>query len=113
MKEIKAIVQPFMVEHVLDALAKLPGLPGLTVSQVIGWGKTRAVDAEDRIHETGHTFARKTKLEVVVVDEMAETIVDAIVDAAHTGKTGDGKVFVTDIAETVKIRTGDKDNDAV
>lgn len=62
MREIKAIIQPFMLEGVLRALAAIERLPGLTVSQVMGWGRSRAADAEDRITHAGHAFANKTKL---------------------------------------------------
>lgn len=113
MKEIKAIVQPFMLQHVLDALAALEDLPGVTISEVTGWGKSRAVNAEAPVQEAGHALARKSKLELVVRDAMADDVVDAIVRAARTGKPGDGKVFVYDLSRAVKIRTGERDDAAV
>lgn len=108
MKEIKAVVQPFMLEHVLDALAALQGLPGVTVSQVIGWGRSRAVGVAKPVREAGHAFAPKSKVEVVVPDELVAPVVDAIVQAARTGKPGDGKVFVYDVADVVQVRTGER-----
>ena len=113
MKEVKAIIQPFMLEHVLDALSALDDLPGVTISQILGWGKSRSVDAEHPVYEAGHAVAAKTKVEIVVPDEWAERVVEAIAQAARTGKPGDGKVFVYDVAEAVKIRTGDRGEPAL
>lgn len=113
MKEIKAIIQPFMLEHVLDALAAIEGLPGVTISEVIGWGKSRAAGAHRVVREAGHGFARKSKVEIVVRDAMVERVVEAIVRAARTGKPGDGKVFVYALSDTVKIRTGERGEGAI
>jgi nitrogen regulatory protein P-II 1 len=107
MKEIKAIVQPFMLEHVLDALAAIEGLPGVTISEVSGWGKSGATNAQRPVREAGHAFARKSKVEIVVPDAVVDRVVDAIVQAARTGQPGDGKVFVHDLTDAVKIRTGE------
>lgn len=108
MREIKAIIQPFMLENVLRALAAIDELPGLTVSQVLGWGQSRAAGAEDPVFEAGHAFARKTKLEVVVRDELADLVVAALVEAARTGRAGDGKVFVSEIGRAIRVRTGEE-----
>lgn len=113
MKEIKAIVQPFMLDRVLEALAGVEALPGLTVSHVQGWGKSRAADARNRSSPGGHDFAAKVKVEIVVADELAGTVVDVIALAARTGNVGDGKIFVIDVADAVKIRTGEHGEDAV
>jgi len=113
MKEIKAIIQPFMLSRVCEALGRIEGLPGLTVSTVMGWGKTRAVGARDTVQEAGHTFARKTKVEVVVPSALADEVVDAIAKAAHTGNVGDGKIFIHDLSGVVKIRTGERDEVAI
>lgn len=107
MKEIKAIIQPFMLEKVLHALDGLSDLPGVTVSQVLGWGKERAEAIADPVQEAGHAFARKTKLEIVVADELAPQVVRTISESARTGRPGDGKIFVSDLKETIKIRTGE------
>ena len=115
MKEIKAIIQPFMLESVCDALRKIDGLPGLTVSQVMGWGQGRAANVADTVQVAGCgcTFARKTKVEVVVPSHLADAVVDAITSAAHTGNVGDGKIFVHDLTDVVKIRTGEHGESAI
>ena len=113
MKEIKAIIQRFMLGDVCDALEQIEGLPGLTVSEVLGYGKSRAAGVEDPHEEQGRSFAKKTKLEIVVTDEMASVVVDAIARAAHTGKPGDGKVFVSEVQEVVKIRTRERGPSAI
>lgn len=113
MKEIKAIIQPFMLGDVLHKLEGVEALPGVTVSQIAGWGKTRARDAEEVTVEAGHRMARKTKVEVVVPDELAETVVAAIATAARTGRVGDGKIFVSTVEESIKIRTGERGEGAV
>jgi len=113
MKEIKAIFQRFMLGDVCDALEQIEGLPGLTMSEVLGYGKSRAVGVENPHEEGGRGFAKKTKLEVVVTDEMAPVVVEAIARAAHTGKAGDGKVFVYEVQEVVKIRTLERGPSAI
>ncbi len=112
MKEIKAIIQPFVLERVCDALREIEGLPGVTVSQVLGWGKSRAVGARDTVQEGGVAFARKTKLELVVPAALAARVVTAIESAARTGNPGDGKIFVYDVEEVVRIRTGERGTEA-
>jgi nitrogen regulatory protein P-II 1 len=109
MKEIKAIFQPFMVESVLRALDAAGDLPGITLSEVRGWGTTREADPPGVALDDGHAFASKTKLEIVVSDEMAPRVVETIVKAARTGNPGDGKIFVYDVAGVVKIRTGERE----
>lgn len=113
MKEIKAIIQPFMLDDVLCALEQIEELPGLTLSEVRGWGRSRARNATDIIPVGAHQFARKIKLEIVVPDRIAEGIADAIGRAAHTGKPGDGKIFVYDVQKTVRIRTGEREDAAL
>jgi len=113
MREIKAIIQPFMLEPVLRALAGIGDLPGLTVSQVIGWGRSRMDDPEHTVDEAGHAFAKKTKLELFVPDSLASRVVEAIVRSAHTGRPGDGKVFELEVLRAVKIRTGHEDDAAL
>lgn len=107
MKEIKAIIKPFMLQEVLDAPTTLDELPGLTVSHVIGWGKSRGANVKDPVHEGGHSFAKKIKLEIVVPDEDAPSVEQAIAVAAQTGRPGDGKIFVYDVRRVLKIRTGE------
>ncbi len=99
MKEIKAIIQPFMLSHVISALREIEGLPAVTVSEVQGINVERGV----------HDPVTKTKLEVMVSDDLADTVLRTIQAHAHTGKSGDGRIFVIPIEETVKIRTGEND----
>ena len=99
MKEIKAIIQPFMLHHVLDALHAIEGLPAVTVSEVDG------ISVKSGRYET----VKKTKLEIMVADELADAVMGAIQAHAHTGKSGDGRVFAIPVEETVKIRTGERD----
>lgn len=113
MKEIKAIIQPFMLERVLNALEAMEELPGVTVSQVLGWGRARGAGVAEPVHEAGHAFARKTKLEIVVPDEVVPRVVQSIVEAARTGRAGDGKIFVSDVEEVVKVRTGETGETAI
>jgi nitrogen regulatory protein P-II 1 len=107
MREIKAIIQPFMLDEVLFALEKVDDLPGLTLSAVQGWGRSRARNANDIVAIGEHHFARKMKLEVVVPDSLADIVADTITRAARTGKPGDGKVFVSDVRKSIRVRTGE------
>ena len=113
MKEIKAIIQPFRLSKVCEALRQIDGLPGVTVSQVLGWGKARAAAARDTAQEDGCAFARKTKIEIVLPSALVDEVVDAIVLAARTGNVGDGKVFVHEVSDSVKIRTGEHGEAAI
>ena len=113
MKEIKAIVQPWMAQHVIDALKAMPDVPGVTVSEVKGFGKDRAENAEDKVVESSIGYAKKTKLEIVVPDHMLEPVLAVICEKAHTGRIGDGKVFVYSVEDVVKIRTGQRGEAAI
>ncbi|NHZ73332.1 MAG: GlnB [Nitrospirae bacterium] len=113
MKEIKAIIQPFMLEQVLHALAAIRELPGVTVSEVTGWGKARGKGVSDAVSEAGHSLAKKTKLEIVVADTLAPEVAEAIATSAHTGNVGDGKIFVYDVQDAIKIRTGGRSGEAL
>ncbi|NOX59308.1 MAG: P-II family nitrogen regulator [Planctomycetes bacterium] len=105
MKEIKAIVRQHRLDPVLDALHGHPELPGVTVSQVRGFGRTVGrPDSENAPVQYG--TAEMAKLECVVDDKNVETVIRLILQAAHTGNVGDGKVFVYDVEKVVKIRTG-------
>lgn len=104
MKEIKAIIQPFMAEKVISALATIEGLPGITVSEVKGFGRTRGrteINSDEPIR-----YLKKTKLEVVVPDALAPVVVETIRKQAHTGNLGDGKIFVLPVEDAIRIRTG-------
>lgn len=114
MKEIKAIIQPFMLSKVVNALKELQGLPGMTVdTSVRGFGKGRAGEAANRIVDDMVEYVPKAKLEIVVPDELADAVVSTIQKAAHTGNPGDGKIFVYDVQEIVKIRTGERGENAI
>lgn len=105
MKEIKAIIQPFLVSKVVDALKEIEDLPGVTVSLVRGFGKGRARKAVNRIIDDGVDYAPKTKLEIVVPDHLVEEVLNTICQNARTGHPGDGKIFISSIDEVVNIRT--------
>ncbi len=107
MKEIKAIIKPATLGTVLSALRLIEGLPGITISDVKGFGKTKK--APDEILEHDH----RTKLEIIVPDELAETTVKAIQDNARTGGKGDGKIFISEILDVVRIRTGERGRGAI
>jgi nitrogen regulatory protein P-II 1 len=113
MKEIKAIMQPFLISKVVEALKLIPGLPGVTVSDVRGFGRAQAVGAINTVAEGAVEYVKKSKLEVVVPDEMAERVVEAIQRNAHTGNAGDGKIFVYRVDDVVRIRTGEHGNSAI
>lgn len=114
MKEVKAIVQPFMLDKVVDALKQIDGLPGLTVDvDVHGFGRNRAAVARHKITLEDIEYAKKAKLEIVVADEMADEVVQTILKHAHTGNPGDGKIFVIDVAEVYRIRTGERGRQAL
>jgi len=113
MKEIKAIIRPLRLLEVTEELHKIKGLPGVTVSEIKGFGKSRAKNAKDRIAYEMVEFVPRIKLEVVVQDEMADEVVNVIQKFAHTGNTGDGKIFVIHVEETVKIRTNERGEDAI
>ena len=113
MKEIRAIIQPFMSHKVFDALRQVGNLPGLTMSRVVGWGEACVEGADQTFEEGGHTFAHKIMLEIVVTDDLLDVIVETIHRAAHTGNLGDGKIFVYDVADALKIRTGERGPDAL
>lgn len=104
MKEIKAIIQPFMAEKVIDALAAIDGLPGITLSEVKGFGRTRGRSQSSR--DEAVRCLKKTKLEIVVPDALAATVLECIQQHAYTGNRGDGKIFVLPVEDAIRIRTG-------
>jgi nitrogen regulatory protein PII len=112
MKKIEAIIKPFKLEEVKEALTAA-GIHGMTVSEVKGFGRQKGHTEIYRGSEYTVDFLPKVKLETVVEDEDAESVVDTIVKAAATGKIGDGKVFVSNVEEAVRIRTGEKGADAI
>lgn len=112
MKKIEAIIKPFKLEEVKEALTEV-GVHGMTVSEVKGFGRQKGHTEIYRGSEYTVDFLPKVKLEIVVEDGDAAKIVDAIVRAASTGKIGDGKVFVSAIEDAVRIRTGERGDDAI
>jgi nitrogen regulatory protein PII len=112
MKKIEAIIKPFKLEDVKEALSGA-GVEGMTVIEVKGFGRQKGHTEIYRGSEYTVDFLPKVKLEVVVEDSRADEVVDAIIKAANTGKIGDGKVFVSEVIEAVRIRTGDRGNAAV
>jgi nitrogen regulatory protein P-II 1 len=112
MKKIEAIVKPFKLDEVREALSEI-GVTGLTVTEVKGFGRQKGHTELYRGAEYVVDFLPKVKVEVVVGDALVEKAMDAIVRAARTGKIGDGKIFVTDVGQVVRIRTGETGEDAV
>ena len=112
MKKIEAIIKPFKLEEVKDALAEI-GVEGMTVSEVKGFGRQKGHTEIYRGSEYTVDFLPKIKIEVVVTDQIVEGAANAIVKAARTGKIGDGKVFVSPINEAVRIRTEETGDKAV
>lgn len=112
MKKVEAIIKPFRLEEVREALTAL-GVVGLTVSEVKGFGRQKGHTEIYRGSEYTIDFLPKVKLEVVVADEQAEDVIEAITKAARTGKIGDGKVFVLPVESAVRIRTGEQDEKAL
>jgi len=112
MKLIIAIIKPFKLEEVKDALGEV-GVEGMTVTEVKGFGRQKGHTEIYRGSEYTVDFLPKVKLEIVVTDDMKDRVVDAIVKAAQTGKIGDGKVFVTPVDDVVRIRTNEHGESAV
>ena len=113
MKEIKAIIRPSKLLEVTEALNEIEGLPGVTVSEIKGFGKGRATNAKDKIDYELVEFIPRIKLEIVVGDEMVDEVVNVIQRYSHTGNTGDGKIFVSTVDEIVKIRTNERGREAI
>ena len=112
MKKIEAIIRPFKLEDVKIALVN-SGIVGMTVSEVRGFGRQKGQVERYRGSEFTVEFLQKLKVEVVVEDERVNSVIDAIAEAAKTGEIGDGKIFITSIDSVVRIRTGDKDDEAL
>ena len=112
MKQITAIIKPFKLEEVREALGDV-GVSGLTVTEVKGFGRQKGHTELYRGAEYVVDFLPKVKVEVVVKDEDVERCIECIVKAAKTGKIGDGKIFVTSVEQVVRIRTGETDEAAV
>ncbi len=112
MKKIEAIVKPFKTEAVKDALAEV-GVEGMTLSEVKGFGRQKGHSEIYRGSEYTVDFLPKVKFEIVVSDDRAQRVVEAILSAARTGKIGDGKVFVAEVEQAIRIRTEETGPEAV
>lgn len=112
MKKIEAIIKPFKLDDVRDALAD-QGITGMTITEVKGFGRQKGHTEMYRGAEYVVDFLPKIKIELVVANDIAESCVDTIVEAAKTGKVGDGKIFVSNMESVVRIRTGEQDEEAV
>ncbi|MCK5778224.1 MAG: P-II family nitrogen regulator [Rhodospirillales bacterium] len=112
MKLIMAVIKPFKLDAVRTALTEL-GVEGMTVSEVKGFGRQKGQTEIYRGAEYNVEFVPKVRLEIVCDDDRAERVVEAIAQAAQTGKIGDGKIFVSDIGQAVRIRTGETGDDAL
>ena len=112
MKKIEAIIKPFKLDDVKEALQEV-GLMGITVTEAKGFGRQKGHTELYRGAEYVVDFLPKVKIEVVLPDDMVEKAVEAIQTAARTGKIGDGKIFVTNVEDAIRIRTGESGNDAL
>jgi nitrogen regulatory protein P-II 1 len=112
MKKVEAIIKPFKLDDVKESLKEI-GIQGLTVTEVKGFGRQKGHTELYRGAEYVIDFLPKIKLDIVVSDDMVTKVIDAIIDSAKTGKIGDGKIFVLPMEEVIRIRTGEKGDDAL
>jgi nitrogen regulatory protein P-II 1 len=112
MKKVEAIIKPFKLDEVKDALSEV-GIQGMTVTEVKGFGRTGGKKEVYRGSAYVVDFVPKVKIEIVVADNQAQQVMDAIEKSAKTGRIGDGKIFVTTVEEAVRIRTGERAEEAI
>jgi nitrogen regulatory protein P-II 1 len=112
MKMVEAIVKPFKLDEVKEALTKA-GIQGMTVEEVKGFGRQKGHTELYRGAEYSVDFLPKVKIQILVTDDKAAKVVEVITDSARTGKIGDGKIFVSNVEDVVRIRTGEKGPDAI
>ena len=112
MKLVTAIIKPFKLDDVRESLSEI-GVQGITVTEVKGFGRQKGHTELYRGAEYVVDFLPKVKIEVVVESGLTDNVVEAIMTAARTGRIGDGKIFVTDVADAIRIRTGDRGQDAI
>ena len=112
MKQITAIVKPFKLEEVREALAEI-GVSGLTVTEVKGFGRQKGHTELYRGAEYVIDFLPKVKLELIIADDQLDRVVEAIASTARSGRIGDGKIFVTDVEDVIRIRTGERGPQAI
>ena len=112
MKKIEAIIKPFKLEEVKNALTKI-GVQGMTATEVKGFGRQKGHTESYRGTEYAIDFLPKSKIEIIVIDEMVTPVIETIERAAKTGKIGDGKIFLSPVEEVIRIRTGERGRDAL
>ncbi len=112
MKKIEAIIKPFKLDEVKTALTKI-GVQGMTVSEVKGFGRQKGHTESYRGTEYAIDFLPKSKIELIIPDELVNQVIEAIERAAKTGKIGDGKIFLSSVEEVIRIRTGERGKDAI
>ena len=112
MKKVEAIIKPFKIDDVKDAVNEI-GVLGLTVTEVRGYGRQKGHTELYRGAEYAIDFLPKIKIEIVIEDSMLEQVIEIIKSKAQTGKIGDGKIFITDVSEVIRIRTGEKGTKAI
>ena len=112
MKKVEAIIKPFKLDEVKDALGEI-GVQGMTVTEVKGFGRTGGKREVYRGSAYVVDFVPKVKVEVVVPDDLVSSLIEAVEGAAKTGRIGDGKIFVSPVEEAVRIRTGERGEDAI
>ncbi|RJR51750.1 MAG: P-II family nitrogen regulator [Desulfobacteraceae bacterium] len=113
MKQVKAYIKPHRLYEVTLSLHKIDGLTGMSVTKVLGFGRGRAKEDKDKVTEGGVDMVPHLKIEIVCRDELVEEIVSAIERAAHTGLRGDGKIYVLEVTDAVRISTGERGKRAV
>jgi nitrogen regulatory protein P-II 1 len=112
MKKIEAIIKPFKLEEVKNALTKI-GVQGMTVTEVKGFGRQKGHTESYRGTEYAIDFLPKSKIEIIITDELVTPVIETIERAAKTGKIGDGKIFLSQVEEIIRIRTGERGKDAM
>ncbi len=112
MKKIEAIIKPFKLDNVKDALNSI-GIKGMTVSEVKGYGRQKGHTEIYRGAEYVIDFLPKIKIEIIIDADQADMVVDTIIEAARTGKIGDGKIFVMPVEKVIRVRTGEVDHEAI
>ena len=112
MKKIEAIIKPFKLDEVKNALTKI-GVQGMTVCEVKGFGRQKGHTESYRGTEYAIDFLPKSKIELIIPDELVNQVIEAIERAAKTGKIGDGKIFMSPVEEVIRIRTGERGRDAI
>jgi nitrogen regulatory protein P-II 1 len=112
MKKVEAIIRPFQLENVRDAVLEL-GISGMSVSEVKGYGRQKGHTEIYRGAEYVVDFLPKVKVEIIVKEELLDDLIETIINSAKTGKVGDGKIFVSSVEKAIRIRTGETDNEAI